>query len=181
MSGDGLTWTFRLRPGLKFHDGEPVRAKDAVASINLAGCPATDQGRALAQPPESPTVGTGPFTMANQFGTPHTQALHVIERYRLIDCEAAKEALERRAKENASFVRNDSGVSVLPTRNVGVDLNSKAKHVQLQFTDPADGLGRHAAKQRMDCGEGEPLLREEVHQARLDLVDMKDPTKLLPH
>jgi peptide/nickel transport system substrate-binding protein len=32
-SSDGLTWTFRLRPGLKFHDGEPVRAKDVVASL----------------------------------------------------------------------------------------------------------------------------------------------------
>jgi peptide/nickel transport system substrate-binding protein len=34
VSSDKLTWTFRLRPELKFHDGEPVRAKDAVASIN---------------------------------------------------------------------------------------------------------------------------------------------------
>jgi peptide/nickel transport system substrate-binding protein len=34
VAPDGLSWTFRLRSGLKFHDGEPVLAKDAVASIN---------------------------------------------------------------------------------------------------------------------------------------------------
>lgn len=33
VSDDGKVWTFRLRPGLKFHDGEAVLAKDAVASI----------------------------------------------------------------------------------------------------------------------------------------------------
>ena len=32
-SSDGLTWTFRLRSGLKFHDGSPVTAKDVVASL----------------------------------------------------------------------------------------------------------------------------------------------------
>src|SRR5947207_3065674 len=34
VSSDGLTWTFRLRPGLKFHDGEPVLAKDVAASLD---------------------------------------------------------------------------------------------------------------------------------------------------
>ena len=31
---DGRRWTLKLRPGLRFHDGEPVLAKDCVASIN---------------------------------------------------------------------------------------------------------------------------------------------------
>jgi peptide/nickel transport system substrate-binding protein len=33
LSDDGLVWTFKLRSGLKFHDGEPVLAKDVVASL----------------------------------------------------------------------------------------------------------------------------------------------------
>src|ERR1700733_2691211 len=33
-SADFKPWTFKLRTGLKFHDGEPVLAKDVVASIN---------------------------------------------------------------------------------------------------------------------------------------------------
>ena len=32
-SSDGLTWTFRLREGLRFHDGSPVRSADCIASI----------------------------------------------------------------------------------------------------------------------------------------------------
>jgi hypothetical protein len=74
------------------------------------------------------TVGikAGPYTMVDQFGTPHTEGLHVVERYRLIDFEDAVKALERGARENASFLGNDSGVIV--------DLNDKGKHLRLDFT-----------------------------------------------
>jgi peptide/nickel transport system substrate-binding protein len=37
VSDDKLTYTFRLRDGLKFHDGQPVRAADAVASLKRWG------------------------------------------------------------------------------------------------------------------------------------------------
>ena len=37
ISSDGLTWTFTLRPGLKFHDGEPVLAKDCAQSLRRWG------------------------------------------------------------------------------------------------------------------------------------------------
>ena len=37
VSDDGLRVTLRLRDGLRFHDGEPVRARDAVASIRRWG------------------------------------------------------------------------------------------------------------------------------------------------
>ena len=32
-SDDGLTWTFKLRDGLEWHDGQPVTAEDCVASL----------------------------------------------------------------------------------------------------------------------------------------------------
>ena len=33
VTDNNLTWRFRLRDGLTFHDGEPVRAADCIASI----------------------------------------------------------------------------------------------------------------------------------------------------
>ena len=48
------------------------------------------------------TVGVkiGPFASVDQYGTPHTEALHVIERYRLLDYDAMIEAEARGEREN---------------------------------------------------------------------------------
>ncbi|MBV9539064.1 MAG: ABC transporter substrate-binding protein [Acidisphaera sp.] len=37
VDGDRLRWTLRLRDGLRFHDGEPVLARDCVASVKRWG------------------------------------------------------------------------------------------------------------------------------------------------
>ncbi len=43
------------------------------------------------------TVGIkiGPFAMVDMYGTPFTEKLHVVERYRLVDYDKAKDAIER--------------------------------------------------------------------------------------
>src|SRR5258707_6306316 len=47
------------------------------------------------------TVGIkkGPFAMLDMFGTPFTDKLHVIERYRLVDYDEVKDDVERNMKE----------------------------------------------------------------------------------
>jgi hypothetical protein len=70
------------------------------------------------------TVGVkvGPFAMVDWYGTPHTEAMHVVERYRLLDYEAAKEGLERDAREN------------FRAQPPSIDRNDGGKYLQLQFT-----------------------------------------------
>jgi len=59
--------------------------------------------------------------MLDLYGTPYSEKLHVVERYRLIDYEAAKEGLERDRKENLIVVE-------------GRDPNYRGKHLQVHFT-----------------------------------------------
>ena len=74
------------------------------------------------------TVGIklGPYRMIDRFGTPYTQALHVVERYRFLDYEATKAELERAAKE---------------WPRVGpLDTNYRGKGLQLEFTVEDPGV-----------------------------------------
>jgi hypothetical protein len=64
-------------------------------------------------------VKMGPFAAVDWYGTPHTEALHVVERYGLINEDTAKAGWERDAKEN---------FRVQPRPNF------RNKYMQLQFT-----------------------------------------------
>jgi hypothetical protein len=67
-----------------------------------------------------------PYPMIDLFGTPYTEKLHVVERYKLLDYEAAKDDLARAAKEN--------------WRPAGpVDPNYKDKYLQVHFTIEDEG------------------------------------------
>jgi hypothetical protein len=73
------------------------------------------------------TVGikVGPYSMIDWFGTPFTEALHLVERYRLLDYESTIKAIERGAKEH---FQQDK-----PYNGVAVDPNYKGKGLQIEL------------------------------------------------
>jgi hypothetical protein len=81
------------------------------------------------------TVGikVGPFTMTDNLGTPQSPAMHVTERYRLVDYAAAREGQIRGLQEN--FFIGGGGDAGVP-----LDPNYRGKGLQLQFTVEDDGV-----------------------------------------
>jgi hypothetical protein len=86
------------------------------------------------------TIGikVGPFgatdlhAMVDQLGTPHSPALHVVERYRLLDHDAAKVIEDHNHKDNLSPPAVDNGIARDP--------NYKGKGLDLEFTVEDDGV-----------------------------------------
>jgi hypothetical protein len=70
-------------------------------------------------------VKVGPVALVDQAGTPYSEALHVIERYRLISYEETQEALERNVAENGPPATNQAAA---------VDASYKGKGLQVAFT-----------------------------------------------
>jgi hypothetical protein len=70
-------------------------------------------------------VKVGPVSIIDQAGSPYSEALHVVERYRLIDHAAAKEAQERNVRLNGAPGTQQAA---------GIDPNDTGKGLQVQFT-----------------------------------------------
>ena len=75
------------------------------------------------------TVGvkTGPLAMVDQYGTPYSEALHVVERYRLIDGKAARDA-------QAAQMKMHPEVIPYPYGRGPIDPDPARKGMQIEIT-----------------------------------------------
>ena len=127
------------------------------------------------------TVGikTGPFSSVDRYGTPFSEKLHVVERYRLIDGEAAAAAIRKHARTfnaNAAPVRFDG-------YGAEVDLDPKQKGLQVEitvddpgtFTMPWSGLvtyQRESIWPEMVCAEN--LRESSGPERKVPIADKPD-------
>lgn len=78
VSEDGLTYTFTLRDGLMFHDGEPVTAADAVASLKRWG--ERDSGGQLIFDVTASLEATDDKTVTWTLNEPFTPLLDIVAK-----------------------------------------------------------------------------------------------------
>jgi hypothetical protein len=77
------------------------------------------------------TVGikVGRHSMIDSYGTPYSEALHLIERYRLIDYDEGRAAAARSERENRRLLADS-----LTGNGVGIDTEYMGKALQVEFT-----------------------------------------------
>jgi hypothetical protein len=80
------------------------------------------------------TVGVkvGPLAYVDEFGTPYSENIHVVERYRLIDREAAIEAIARHDRDHVPVGPGFGGATI--------DTDYQGKALQIEFTVEDTGV-----------------------------------------
>ena len=108
------------------------------------------------------TVGmkVGPHSMIDRYGTPQSESFHLVERYRLIEGAAAKEAAELHQKRDGA-----AGLG----GNIVVDQEYAGKGLEVQFTidDPATFTKPWSAKvtyRRLRGGWAEQVCAENTRE-----------------
>jgi len=84
-----------------------------------------------------------PFAMIDLYGTPYSKDLHMVERYRLVDYDEAKDGLERDSKENMQV----QGL---------MDRNYRGKYLQVLYIVDAPGVFTTVWSATFTFGRGNP-------------------------
>ena len=86
------------------------------------------------------TIGIelGPYTMVDRFGTPQSPAMHVIERYRLIDDEDAQVAQERHEQIAGRLGGKAGNTSFVPGAKKGLQIQVTIEDPNI-YTTPWSG------------------------------------------
>ena len=90
---------------------------------------------------DTTAMKVGPVTMSDNFGSPQSEAMHVVERYRVIDYAEAKAAFDANEKD---FGRVDTANG----NGVFIDFDYRGKGLQLEFVvdDPNVFTAKWGAK-----------------------------------
>ena len=174
-NGDGSVWTFKIRKGVKFHDGRTMTAADVVATIDRLADPANGSNALSAFSGALSKGGTrlvDTETVAFHLDAPNGSFPYLVssDNYNAIILPADYKGgfeqnfnatgpfrLERYvAKDRASFVRNENywGPKALPDRTVFLFYDSLQAQVLA-----------------MQGGTVDVLLKIPVHGAQALLVD----------
>jgi peptide/nickel transport system substrate-binding protein len=128
ISQDGLTWTFKLRSGLRFHDNTPVLARDVVASINrwMPRDPMGQMVRAI----QKELVAVDDTTFRWVLGSPYPKLKYALGKTNTPICFIMP---ERIATKFDSFTQIDEYVGSGPMRFVRNEWVPGAKAVFQKF------------------------------------------------
>ncbi|MGE0420215.1 MAG: ABC transporter substrate-binding protein [Acetobacteraceae bacterium] len=104
VSDDKLTWTFTLRPGLAFHDGQPVTSADVVASLK----------RWMTK------------ISAGQFLAKYTAAVEAVDpkTFRIVLKQPFGMVLESLGNPSTAFIMPERVASVPPTEQITASVGS---------------------------------------------------------
>ena len=125
-----LTWRFKLRPGVKFHDGSPFSAEDVVFSVNR-GKELTSQINVYANAVGTP-VALDPLTVefrmdkVNPVFLQHLGSLWILSKA-WAEKHKVQKPLDFKNKEesHASFNTNGTGPFILVSRQPGIKTTYK--------------------------------------------------------
>src|SRR5690349_18616168 len=125
ISADGMTYTFKMRKGVKFHDGSEVKASDVVYSLErilALGKGAASLFKSMIEPGK--TSASDDYTVAFKLTKPSAIFLSIVPEIHIVNTALLKK----------NEVNNDWGAAWLSKNSAG------SGAYQLKSFDPAVGF-----------------------------------------